>query len=101
MPLCRKSSSCVPASTIRPLSTTRILSALRMVDSRWAMTKVVRSCMTFGQGRLDQALGLGVQGRGRFVEDEDGRVLEQGPGDGQPLALAARKLPPRSPMGVS
>ena len=41
------------------------------------------------QGLLDGALGLGVHARGRFVEDEDGRVLEQGAGDGDALLLAA------------
>ncbi len=36
------SSSCVPCSTIRPCSITRIRSASRIVDSRWAITKLVR-----------------------------------------------------------
>ena len=31
---------------MRPCSTTRIWSARRMVDSRWAMTKVVRPCIS-------------------------------------------------------
>src|SRR5688572_14381580 len=31
----------------------------------------------------DQMLGLGVQLAGRFVENQDGRVLQQGPRDGQ------------------
>ena len=38
---------------------------------------------------LDLALGGGVQRRGRLVEQQDGRVLEQRPRDRQPLALAA------------
>jgi hypothetical protein len=38
---------------------------------------------------LDVALGFGVERRGGFVEDEDRRVLQQRPGDGQALALAA------------
>ena len=33
-----------------------------------------------------------VQVRGRLVEDQDGRVLEKGAGDGYPLPLAAREL---------
>ena len=36
------SDSCVPRSTIRPSSTTRICSARRMVESRCAITNVVR-----------------------------------------------------------
>ena len=40
-------------------------------------------------GLLDMALGLGVQRRGGFVEDQDRRVLQQGAGDGQALPLAA------------
>mmetsp|Transcript_31107 Transcript_31107/g.99830 ORF Transcript_31107/g.99830 Transcript_31107/m.99830 type:complete len:102 (-) Transcript_31107:228-533(-) len=35
------SSLCVPASTICPRSSTTILSALRMVESLWAITRVV------------------------------------------------------------
>ena len=38
---------------------------------------------------LHQPLRLGVERRGRLVENEDGRVLEQRPGDGQPLPLPA------------
>ena len=41
---------------------------------------------------LDQPLALGVERRGGLVEQQDRRVLEQGPRDGQPLALAARDL---------
>lgn len=38
-----------------------------------------------GDGRLV----LAVEGRGDLVKQEDGRVLEEGPRDGDPLALAA------------
>src|SRR5690606_23966727 len=34
---------------------------------------------------------LAVEGAGGFVEDEDGRVLEKGAGDGDALALSAGK----------
>jgi len=34
-------------------------------------------------------VGRGVQGRGGLVENDHGRVLEQRPGDGDPLALTA------------
>mmetsp|Transcript_19416 Transcript_19416/g.57753 ORF Transcript_19416/g.57753 Transcript_19416/m.57753 type:complete len:99 (+) Transcript_19416:117-413(+) len=36
------SSSCVPASATAPSAKTQILSAPRMVESRWAITSVVR-----------------------------------------------------------
>ena len=38
---------------------------------------------------LDEAFGLAVEGRGGFVEDEDGGVFVHGAGDGEALALAA------------
>jgi hypothetical protein len=41
------------------------------------------------QRLLDVALGLGVQRRGGLVEDQDRRVLEHGPGDGDALPLPA------------
>ena len=44
------------------------------------------------QGALDQALGLGVQGGGGFVQDQDAGVLQDGAGDGDALLLAAGEL---------
>src|SRR5690606_21703184 len=41
---------------------------------------------------LDRALGLGVEGRGRLVEDQDRRVLQEDARDRQPLLLTAREL---------
>ena len=41
----------------------------------------------------DPMLGRRVQRRGGFVEDEDPGVFGDGPGDGQPLALARRQFP--------
>ncbi len=43
MPILDWSSDAANASTMRPCSITRITSASRIVDSRWAMTKEVRS----------------------------------------------------------
>ena len=43
---------------------------------------------------LDVALGLGVERRGRLVEDEDRRVLEERPRDPDALLLTARELQP-------
>ena len=42
--------------------------------------------------RLDLALGVDVEGRGRLVEDQDRRRLEHGAGDGDALLLAAGEL---------
>ena len=39
----------------------------------------------------DQGLVLDVHGAGGLVEDQDGRVAEHGPGQGDPLPLAAGK----------
>ena len=44
------------------------------------------------QALLQRPLGAAVEGRGRLVEDQDRRVLEQDAGDGDPLLLAARQL---------
>lgn len=44
---------------------------------------------SFVERRLHHLLGLGVQGTGRFVEEEDLRVLEQGTRDGYALFLTA------------
>src|SRR5205085_2068991 len=41
---------------------------------------------------LDFALGLGVERRGGLVEDQDPRRLQDHPGNGDPLLLAAGKL---------
>ena len=50
---------------------------------------------------LDQQLGLGIQRRGGLVQNQNRRVLQQRPRDGQPLALPARTASvPRSPMRV-
>ena len=41
------------------------------------------------EGRLDLRLVVRVRKGGRLVEDQDGRVLEHGAGDGDALPLAA------------
>jgi len=52
------------------------------------------------QGLNDEDFGFGVKGAGGFVKDEDGRVLEEGAGDGKALAFATERVAPRSPMMV-
>src|ERR671921_2977646 len=39
------------------------------------------------QGFLDLRLALDVEARHRLVQDQDGGVADDGPGDGYPLAL--------------
>ena len=41
---------------------------------------------------LNQPLGLRIDRRGRFVQDQDGRVAQDGTGDGEALLLPAREL---------
>ena len=54
------------------------------------------------QAGLDQLLGLGVDRRGGFVQDQYARVVEDGAGDGDALALAAGEpLAAFSPTRVS
>lgn len=45
-----------------------------------------------GEGGIDEGFGLGVKGGGGFVEDQDVRVFDEGPGNGDSLLLAAREL---------
>ena len=42
-----------------------------------------------GQRGLHQGFAFGIERRGGFVQNQDGRVLEDGARDGQALALAA------------
>ena len=41
---------------------------------------------------LNDALALVVERRGRLIEDENAGIDHQGPGDGDPLPLAAREI---------
>ena len=82
------SSSWVPRSIMRPCSMTMMQSALRTVESRWAMTKVVRPAHQGVHAVLHQLLGAGVDGGGGLVQDEHRRVGHGRPGNGQQLPLA-------------
>ena len=64
-------------------------SACSIVDSRCAMTIVRAALHQRLQRGLHLPLGFGVERRGRLVEDQDRRVLEQRARDRQALALAA------------
>ena len=68
------SSSCVPVSTTRPLWKTTMRSAARIVERRCAMTSAVRPSHHRLERALEARLGVGVDARGRLVEDEERRV---------------------------
>ena len=56
------------------------------------MMITVRPCAIDPQVALDDLLALGVERRGRLVEDQDARIADQRAGDGDALALAAREV---------
>ena len=62
------------------------------MESLWAITTVVRPRDTLSRGVLYLAFREGVEGRGRFVEDQDRRSLEDRARDGDALLLAPREL---------
>ena len=76
-------------------------SAPRTVDSRCAMTKVVRPLRQALDRRHHQRLGLDVERRGRLVEDQDRRVAQDRAGDGEALLLAFGERRALSPSMVS
>ena len=84
--------ACVPTWTTRPPSMTTIRSASTIGgqavgdDERGPAAQQVR------QGGLDQRLAGGVERAGGLVEDDQGRVLAEGPGDRQALAFALAEL---------
>ena len=74
-----------------PWSSTTMRSALCTVASRCAMTSVVRSGHRRLERGLHHALAFGVERAGRFVEQQQRRVLQHRPRDRDALALAARQ----------
>ena len=70
---------------------TMILSALRRVLRRWAMVMTVQARHQPLQGLDHQVFGLGVQRRGRLVEDQNRVVADERAGDPDALALTARE----------
>ena len=70
---------------------TQMRSAFCTVDSRCAMTSVVRLRGEARQRLLHQPLRFRVERARRLVEQQDRRVLEDGARERQALALAARK----------
>ena len=78
-----------PDCTIRPSSRTRIWSALRTVESRWAMTSEVRPSSAVSSARCTAASDSESRWAVASSSTTIARRLEQQPGDGQPLPLAA------------
>ena len=76
---------------MRPCSSTTTLSASAIVESRCAITIVVRPAHRLGEAGADLRLGGRVDGGGGVVEDEDARVDHERARDREPLALAARR----------
>ena len=97
----RSSSSWVPTSRISPPSSTTMRSASRTVAEAVGDDEGRPALHQVGEGLLHQPLGLGVERGGGLVEDEDGRVLEQGARDGDALPLpAGEPAPPLADHGV-
>ena len=73
----------------------------RWWPGRWAMTMVVRPTITSAQRVADLVLLGGVDRRGGVVEDEHPGIGQDGPGDGEALALATRQREaPLADLGV-
>ena len=60
-----------------------------MVERRWAMTIVCAAVGDLCQTLLDGGFGFVVHTGGCFVQNEDGGVFQEGPGQADALALAA------------
>ena len=78
-------------STMRPASRTRMRSACSTVDKPMRDDERRAVVHQLLQRILDEALGLGVERGGRFVEDQDRRILQQRARDRDALPLSARE----------
>lgn len=63
-----------------------------MVARRWAIVMIVLPRVSSEMACLDEVLVFGVDARGRLIEDDNGRVLEDGPRDGRALIALFEKL---------
>ena len=84
-----RSSSWLPAPTMRPRSMTMMRSQLRIVPRRVGDHERGALVDQAVDRLLNQGFALGVHLAGGFVEDEDGRGPQDGAGDVQALALPA------------
>ena len=69
-------------------------SKLRNVASRWAIAITVRPRISRDKRLADRFLGFAVQRGGRFVQQQDRRILQEGARDGDALPLSAGHLDP-------
>ena len=65
-------------------------SKLRSVASRWAIAITVRPRISRAERLADRFLGFAVERGGRFIEQQDRRVLQEGARNRDALPLAAR-----------
>ena len=81
------------SATMRP-SSISIRRGMRSAMARsWVMTTMVTPWACRSSKRREDGLAGGlVEVAGGLVGQHDGRAAHQGPGDGHPLALAAREL---------
>src|SRR5262245_9702162 len=87
-------SSWLPTSTTRPSAIATMTSESRMVESRWAITKLVRPRIMAVSASWSFFSVRGVDARGRLVEDEDGPVGQDDAGDRDELALSLTEVRP-------
>src|SRR5881409_1485353 len=68
--------------------------AIRVLDGREAVGDDDRGAAAeeLRERVLDQPLGLRIDARGRLIEDEDGRIVGQCPGEGEELTLASGEV---------
>ena len=66
---------------------TRISEALRIVDRRWATTKLVLPLHQLVKRLLNLQFGTGIDAGGRLVEDQHRRQAEHDTGDTKKLFL--------------
>ena len=86
-------SSNVPLSITRPLSNTRMRVALRMVESRCAITNVVRPFITSSRAALTLASVTASSALVASSRIRIGEILQQCARDREPLPLAAGQHP--------
>ena len=85
------SSWSVPIASIRPPSI-RTMRSATWIDARLCeIRNVVRDLGEFLDRLANEQLVLDIDGAGRLVEDQDGRIAEHGAGQRDSLALAARE----------
>jgi len=82
----------VPRSWISLLLMTRIWSASRSCLGRCAITKLVRPSIRRRIASWMCFFGSSIDAAGRLVEDENGRVGENGPGNREHLPLSIAEI---------